>query len=130
MSEKLLQSDAVLMRMRQEIATFQDILRHAQQSATRAGHEYEKVFTDYRQLLASSAGLPPSYPLMEKINKLSAEQARAHDEQVAAKELVRKYQGQVRVAELELDLEESNRKNLQKALNDLIWQIKKLSARG
>jgi chromosome segregation ATPase len=129
-SAKLAQSDLALVRLRQELATFQDILQQAQQSATRAGYEYEKVFTEYQELLAGSAGLPPSYPSVEEINKLSAKQAKTHDEQAAAKELVRKYQEQVRIAELGLALEESNRKSLQKAADDLTWQIKRLSARG
>src|SRR5918992_4425502 len=90
-SEKLAQSDLVLVRLRHELATFQDILQQAQQSATRADSEYEKVFMDCRELLAGSAGLPSSCPSVEKINKLNAKQARIRDEQAAAKELVRKY---------------------------------------
>jgi hypothetical protein len=126
-SEKLAQSDLALARLRQELATFTDILRHAQQSAAHADHDYEKTLTAYRDLLATSVQSPPSHPLMEKINRLNAEQARTRDEQMAATELVRKYQEEVRAAELELTLEESNRKSLQKAVDDLTWQIKKLS---
>jgi chromosome segregation ATPase len=129
-SEKLAQSELALGRLRHELATFRDILEQAQQSAARASHEYEKVVTDYQELLASSAGLPPSCSSMEKINKLTAEQTRTHDEQAAAKELVIKYQEQVRIAELGIALEESNRKALQKAADDLTWQIKRLSAAG
>jgi chromosome segregation ATPase len=129
-SAKLAQSDVVLKRLQQELAMFDDILQHAQQSATRANDEYQRVFTEYRKLLDGSAGLPPSRALMEKLNELRAEQARAHDEQAAAKDRVKKYQGQVRVAQLELATEESNRNALRKALDDLAWQIKKLSDAG
>lgn len=129
-SAKLAQSEVVLIRLQQELATFNDILEHAQQSAARANDEYEKVSTEHRELLAGTAELPPSRPLMEKINKLRADEARTHDERLAARELVEKYQQQVRVAELGLELEESNRNALRKALDDLAWQIKRLSGAG
>ena len=129
-SAKLAQSDVVLMRLQQELAMFDDILQHAQHSATRANDEYQRVFTEYRKLVDGSAGLPPARALTEKLNELRAEQARADDEQLAANDLVKKYQGQVRVAELGLATEESNRNALRKALDDLAWQIKKLSDAG
>jgi lipid II:glycine glycyltransferase (peptidoglycan interpeptide bridge formation enzyme) len=127
-TEKLAQSDALMIRMREELATFKDILHHAKQREVRASQEYEKVFTDYRELLAASDQLPSSYPLIEKIDELSAEQARTHDEQLAAKEAARKYQEQVQLAELGLAIEESNHQSLERARDDLTWQIKRLSA--
>jgi chromosome segregation ATPase len=127
-SQKLAQSDAVLMRIREELAAFGDILQHAKDTEIQASRKYEEVFQAYRELLANSNSLPRSYPVIEKIGRLSAEQARTHDEHLAAKECVRKYQEQVRVAELGLAVEESHRKSLQKAWDDLTWQIKKLSA--
>lgn len=127
-SNKLAQSDAVLLRMREELATFGDILRHAKVRETRARHAYDEVFRNYRELLANSGSVPKSYPVIEKIRQLSAAQSRAHDEHVAAQEAVQKYQEEVRVAELGLAIEESNHDYLQKARDDLTWQIKKLSA--
>jgi chromosome segregation ATPase len=127
-SEKLAQTDAVLMRMRAELATFGDILQHARDRETQANDEYEEVFQKYRELLAKSNNLPNSYPVIQKLGELSAEQTRTHDEHLAAKESVRKYQEQVRVAELGLAIEESTRKSLQKAWEDLTWQINKLSS--
>jgi hypothetical protein len=88
------------------------------------------VFTQYRELIANSNSLAKSYSLTEQTRWLSAEQTKTHDEPVAAKESVQKYQEQVRVAELGLAIEESNRKSLQKARDDLTWQISKLSAAG
>jgi chromosome segregation ATPase len=129
-SEKLARSEAVLIRKREELVTFEDILRHAQQREMRTGQEYEKVFTQYRELIANSNSLAKSYSVTEQIRRLSAEQTKTHDEHVAAKESVQKYQEQVRVAELGLAIEESNRKSLQKARDDLTWQISKLSAAG
>jgi chromosome segregation ATPase len=125
-SAKLARSDAVLIRMREELVTFRDILRHAKDREIRANHEYDEVLRNYRELLANSSSVPKSYPVIEKIGQLSAEQTRTHDEHIAAKEAVRKYQEEVRVAELGLAIEESNRKSLQNACNDLTWQIKKL----
>lgn len=127
-SEKLAKSDALLVRMREEVATFAEILHHAKQREAQANQEYEKVFTDFRELLAASDKLPTPYPLIEKIGQFSAEQSKTHDEQEAAKEAVRKYQERVLVTELGLAREESNRKSLQKARDDLTWQIKKLGS--
>jgi hypothetical protein len=41
-SEKPARSEAVLIRMREELVTFEDILRHAQQRETRAGKSTKK----------------------------------------------------------------------------------------
>jgi chromosome segregation ATPase len=127
--ESLAQSDAALIRMRQELAAFRDILQRARANETRANYEYEEVFKNYRELLANSNSVPDkSYPIIEGIAGLSAEQLNAHDKRVAAMAAATKYQEQVRVAERRLANDESNRKSLQNAADDLTWQIKKLSA--
>ncbi|MGH7930781.1 MAG: hypothetical protein ACREQV_23665 [Candidatus Binatia bacterium] len=128
-SEELAQSDTVLARMRKELATFRDILQRARDRESQANREYEAVFSKYRELLASSKSLPNnSYPVIEKLGELSAEQMKTHDKRLAAKETVTKYEGQVRAGEARLEMQESKRKSLQKAWDDLTWQIKKLSA--
>jgi chromosome segregation ATPase len=128
-SEKLAQSEAALAQLREELAAFSDILQHARHRETQANCQYEEVFKKYRELLATSSSLPHRpYPLVEKIGELSAEQMKAHDNRLAAKEAVTKYQEQVRVAEVRLEMQESKRQSLQKASDDLTWQIKKLSA--
>ncbi len=114
-SDKLAQSDAVLIRMRAELAAFRDILRHAKDRETRANHAYD-------------GSAPNSYPTIKKIGKLSAEQTRTLDERLAAAEAVKKYQEEVRAAERGIAIEESRHKSLQKARDDLTWQIKKLGS--
>jgi chromosome segregation ATPase len=127
--ESLAQSDAALIRMRQELAAFRDILQRARANETRANYEYEEVFKNYRELLANSNSVPDKpYRTIEGIAGLSAEQLNAHDKRVAAMAAATKYQEQVRVAERRLASEESNRKSLRNAADDLTWQIKKLSA--
>jgi hypothetical protein len=127
-SEKLPQSGALLVRLRNELATFADILRRAEERETRANQEHEKLVADYRELLAASNEAPATDPLVDKIGDLSREQTRTHDELLAARDAVKKYQEQVRVSKLALAAEELNHKALQKARDDLTWQIKKLSA--
>jgi chromosome segregation ATPase len=128
-SDKLAQSEAALAQMREELAAFRDILQHARHRATQANCQYEEVFQKYRELLATRSSLPHRpYPLVEKIGELSAEQIKAHDNRLAAKEAVTKCQEQVRVAEVRLEMQESKHRALQKASDDLTWQIGKLSA--
>ncbi len=127
-SEKLARSDAALIRMREELATFEDILHHAKQREIRARQEYEQVFTQQTEPAAAINSAPKSYPPTEKIGELSAAQTRTQSEWIAARESVRKYDEHVRLAELEVEIEELNRKSLKNAWDDLSWQIDKLSA--
>jgi len=130
-SDKLALSNTALARLREELAAFRDILQHARHRETQANGQYEEVFKKYRELLATSGSLPhDSYPVLEKIGELSAEQMKAHDNRSAAKEAVTKYQEQMRVAEARLGIQESKHQSLQRAWNDLTWQIEKLSAAG
>jgi hypothetical protein len=126
-SLRLKGKDTELLRLRQELATLSDILERAKDEEARANFEYEAVFTKYRELLAESNRLPAKpYPIAEKIGQLSAEQVRLHDQRLAAKESVAKYQQQVRAAELALAMEEANYKLMQSNCAELSWQIKKL----
>jgi chromosome segregation ATPase len=128
-SEKLAQSDAALARMRGELATFTDILQLARHRESQANDAYDEVFKKYREILASATSLPENtYPVIGKIGELSAEQIKTHDDRLAAKQAVTKYERQVRAAEGALAMQESKHKSLQKARDDLTWQIKKLSA--
>ncbi len=128
-SEKLAQSDLVLMRMRRELAIFKDILQRAEESAARGECQYENAAGGDPQSRSSGGKSPSSDPPRKRTNPLGLDGAGTQDEEIAANELVRKYREQVRAAELRIDRHESDRRCMQKAVDDLTWQIKKLSAR-